>query len=571
MENSTIKYLDLLDKLEKNALESATHDNYFFEKKLLACISVQDRKRLGQYSTPLNIAKFMALWGLNTFATIHSILDPSIGCGTLTQQILNLFLSSPSHSPLIIHGYDIDPLMIRISKLRFNNTPTNFKISFFNEDFLLSPVNQLYDLIIANPPYIKSNKIKNKDNYFHTLESTYTVKLDGTTGLDCLFLLKAIQHLNINGKLVFITPSEFLNSSYGKIIKMLLLKYLHIDAMIYFDINENTFVFEDGMSSALITLATKTTNNLVYKTQLVKILNLLEPDQLLYDLKKNATQYPNYLILKNIKDMDPKEKWIPMFDQLDQPVSLLKEFVTLSQFFEVKRGIATGNNSFFTLTRDEIAYWDIPTRYLTPVLAKATYATPLVFTNEDLLNLINNGKKAFLLDITDEEPLGVDNYLNYGILRGINQKYLTSHRKKWFFVEKREPAAIFVKVFIRGDVQFILNKAKVVNLTCFHGIYPRHGCAIYNQALILFFLTTIGKKLISLQLRHYGGGLKKMEPKDVESILIPDFKFLDQHDLCELDNIFETYVNSKANTDFKKFEAKLYNLYKINSENFDAI
>ena len=436
-------------------------------------------------------------------------------------------------------------------RLEKRNT-TNCSVNLYNEDFLFAEINKEFNLIICNPPYVKSNRIRNKDAYLKNLKHKYGYKVSGKNGLDGLFLLKAIRLLSDDGTLVFITPSEFLNSGYGSDIKRYLLNELKLNAFIYLD--TESFVFEDGMSSALITVATK--SEIVEEDHKVKFFKLKQIDSITkinQDLCVNGSQkdilFQEYLQ----KDLDPAEKWLPKFNPSHLDLVDKTNYIRLGKLFDVHRGIATGANKFFTLSLTEAKEWGIPEKYLLPVITKASYATPPSFTEKDFTRLVEVGKKTFLLSINEIMPTGIEKYLQYGISIGVHKTFLNRKRKKWFFSEQRETPQLFAKVFQRNGLEFIWNKAGVKNLTCFHGLYPKFSDIRIIKALILYSLTSIGKATIEEQSRKYAGGLNKLEPRDVEKILIPNFTKFSGSELDRISLFFdqcesEEYARLKEKT-----------------------
>jgi adenine-specific DNA-methyltransferase len=540
VESEVHKFNKFLHSLENNLETLKDKPSDFLEQKWCELVGANTRKIKGQIPTPLNIARFMARWAIqnNNFQTI---LDPAVGCGIFFEQILKLLPLNQNKSNLTFHGYDIDPLMVKASNLRLRDT--KFKTKIMNLDFILQTKDFYYDIIIGNPPYIKSNQIKNKKAYYDQIKAQFGVKLDGTTGLDAIFFLQSIDLLKKNGKIIFITPSEFLNSGYGHKIKDILLKKLKIEAFIYFDSEE--FPFQEGMSSALITLATKQKQTLDYEIKLVTLKEWPDDEILLSSLNHKSFEPPNSLITIKKSELQPEEKWIPKFVIKSFYSALMKNFIPLSTFFNVKRGIATGDNSFFTLTKEETFKWNIDNKYLKPVLTKASFATPPVFTENNFEKLVKEGKKTILLDIKETNPSNIKSYLDYGIKKGVDQRYLTKNRKKWFFIEHRNPSKILIKVFSRGSPQFILNETSALNLTCFHGLNSIDQSEKFIKPLLLFLVSKYGQESIKLQLRHYGGGLKKMEPRDVENILIPDFRILRKEEIDNSDDLFIAWVEGK--------------------------
>ncbi|MEM3846435.1 MAG: N-6 DNA methylase [Candidatus Parvarchaeota archaeon] len=509
-----------------------------YDASCMKKIDIKRRKELGQYPTPYKIAQFMVDIAIFNRSS-PTVLDPSVGCGIFLDLITDRLLSCYNDNPSEIVGFDVDKAMVETTRIRLlEKQYTNSKIIIHNADFLLSEIHQKFDVIICNPPYVKSNRILNKTAYLTYLNQKFNYQINGKTGLDGFFLLKAVKLLNEDGTLVFITPSEFLNSGYGTDIKRYLLKDLKIDALIYLD--TNSFIFEDGMSSALITVAHKSKDSQnLHKIKFIKLkeidaLNRISPT-LDIDNSQMDISVQEYLQ----KELDPAEKWLPKFSFNNGNRGKQASYIKLKDLFVVHRGIATGANKFFTLSPEEAKYWNIPEKYLQPVICKASYASLPAFTQSNYSQLSKSGKKTLLLSINEENPEGVDDYLQYGLKMGVDKTFLNSRRKKWFFIENREPPQLFAKVFRRDGFVFILNTANVKNLTCFHGLYPKVNDIRISKALILYSLTSKGQLAIQEQTRKYAGGLNKLEPKDIENILIPNFSNFSDDDLEMINRFFD--------------------------------
>lgn len=115
----------------------------------------------------------------------------------------------------------------------------------------------------------------------------------------------------------------------------------------------------------------------------------------------------------------------------------------------------------------------------------------------------------------------LDAYLQTGMDLGIHQRHLPSHRPVWYLPEKRGVAEIWVAVFSREMVKFILNTSGAKNLTCFHGLYARVGNANLAPLLTVFLNSSWGRVSFSQVNRFYGDGLNKLEPKDVADMPCP--------------------------------------------------
>ena len=95
-------------------------------------------------------------------------------------------------------------------------------------------------------------------------------------------------------------------------------------------------------------------------------------------------------------------------------------------------------------------------------------------------------------------------------------------------------ADIWVAVFSRESVKFILNTSGAKNLTCFHGLYIKPGSESIVPLMTLFLNSSLGRESFSQVNRFYGDGLKKLEPKDVEDMPCPVMPKLNQAEANEL-------------------------------------
>lgn len=154
---------------------------------------------LGQVFTPQSIVAEMLLLRRN-----HGrILEPSCGAGAFFNEI-----------PECV-GIEID----------INHCPKNA----LNIDFFDYPIEEKFDTIIGNPPYVRYQDINEETK--GKLNSTL---FDSRSNLYLFFIEKCIRHLNDHGELIFITPRDFMKATSS--IKL------------------NQFIYEQGTITDLIDL-----------------------------------------------------------------------------------------------------------------------------------------------------------------------------------------------------------------------------------------------------------------------------------------------------------------------------
>ena len=206
-------------------------ESYRLGQQVLDQRSGQERKRHGQFLTTVEVARFMArlLGGLPEDARV---LDPAIGSGVLASAVVEHAIQKGYPCRLSIDGYETDPQLACVAEhclalaaevAAQHDIRVDFKVR--TEDFLLSrvplqqaflfadgqgpdwPGGDLYDGIIANPPYFKLSK---DDRRVTALAGTYT----GHTNIYTLFMAVATDLIDDGGTACFIVPRSFCSGAY---------------------------------------------------------------------------------------------------------------------------------------------------------------------------------------------------------------------------------------------------------------------------------------------------------------------------------------------------------------------
>ena len=220
----------------------------------------------------------------------------------------------------------------------------------------------------------------------------------------------------------------------------------------------------------------------------------------------------------------------------------------ISDFFDIRRGIATGDNDFFILDLKEIIARNLPLVAFRPILPGPRYLTENeVDADANGLPLLD--RKLFLLDtklseerIRESYP-ALFAYLQEGRARGVHEGYICSHRAPWYSQENRSSAPIVCTYIGRSNTKsgrpfrFILNNSSATVANVYLTMYPKPQLAkaIEQDASILRQAWEMLNRITPEQLmgegRVYGGGLRKLEPGELANVdaseiaaLIPEFK-----------------------------------------------
>ena len=528
----------------------------FLEKIYSKSIPIGYKKNRGQFFTPIDIADFMANVGLKN--NPKSVLDPALGGGIFISA-----LSKITPHNLLFTAVEKDPLCLAMAKINLLKCK-NLDIEYKNMDFLDFNNNQ-FDLIIANPPYVRFHDIGNRDETITKIEKEIDTELSRLINYYALFFFKAKNLLKEGGKLIFITPSEFLNVNYGTSVKEYFKKNYEIDSIITFE--NGALVFEDNLSTACITILTRKNNpDKNKKAKLIKLSKWIGKADLIRFYNEKQENYSDEsisLTLIKQSELNYKEKWLKYFSNNDKFESSKHNLIKLSDIAFVNRGIATGANDYFLFSNSKFKEWKIEENYFKPVIAKSNFCKLIDFTDEDFKNLILQDNPSHLLYCFSEPSKDLKKYIEYGESQEIHKRYLTSKRTPWYSMEKREKAPIWAGVFSREGVKFILNKTDCVNLTTFHAIYPNFEDNNKLLFLVAFLNSEHCKELMKREMRSYGGGLNKFEPKDLENIPVPNINKVSQQKINEIASLFEEYLEKSRNKqDISNHKIKLENEFE---------
>jgi adenine-specific DNA-methyltransferase len=314
-----------------------------------------------------------------------------------------------------------------------------------------------------------------------------------------------------------ILPAEFLNANFGEEIKECLLKEMRPAGLVVFAPTLN--LFENALTTSAIVFLEK--GRAVSRRMPAMRADSLEDaaafvDYILGDTVGSPS--PRFL---GLADFRPSEKWLNTFFNGSAPGDPPALARTVGEYFACRRGIATGANDFFCLSESAMKAHRLSPMHVEPCLTKATDAAGLVFPPEKFSALAASDRRCYLLN-PRKDGSALQAYLQIGQEAGIPKRHLPSHRPVWYLPENRAVADIWVAVFSRETVKFILNTSGAKNLTCFHGLYARPGFRNLSPLMTLFLNSKWGREAFSKVNRYYGDGLNKLEPKDVESLGCPE-------------------------------------------------
>jgi adenine-specific DNA-methyltransferase len=467
------------------------------------------RRKFAQFFTPPAIASLMADWVSEKSPGI--VLDPAVGTGILARAIGKRL----PHTKII--GYEIDPAVAVAAQKAARLAALN--IEFREADFLDADPKETFDGVIGNPPYLRQQDLPNSAQRIAQIGHGCGIRLSGVTNAYALFLLDCCQRLNEGGRLAFIIPAEWTNANFGKAIKEYLLKHGYLRAIVY--VCHTNTVFEDALTTSSILLIEKSD----IPSNLVKTV-FVESDTELPKLKDIFLEKSSHgaTAMREFRSgqLLHAAKWDDLIRRGDSIIP--NGFVPLRYLAKTKRGIATGANGFFHIPLQTARKHGLSADHLIPCVGRAKDVTALVFGKADFADLVKQARPTQLINFPRTLSHAEQVYVYKGECEGLHQRYLTKKRSPWYSNEKIHIAPIWAAVFGRKSMRFIVNIAKVAQLTAFHGVYPLRTDATFVNALAASLNSNIVQGIMKGEMRVYGGGLNKLEPRDLLDVKVPDLQ-----------------------------------------------
>lgn len=473
-----------------------------------------ERNRLGQFATPTALALDILQFA-KQLAPRSGIrfLDPAFGTGSFYSALREVFDRRQIKAAA---GFEIDVHYGKPSSLLWKETELDLHLTDFTAARAPKSDSSKFNLVICNPPYVRHHHLEasEKVRLQGRAEQAANVRLSGFAGLYCYFMLLTHEWMSRDGVAGWLIPSEFMDVNYGSALKTYLLSNVTLLRIHRFDPDD--VQFDDALVSSAVVWFRNSPPPVGHSVEFTFGGSLLVP-------RVTRSVASTTLLTET--------KWTRF------PVS--KERTTSSKFtisdlLKIKRGIATGDNKFFILTREEIASRKLPMQFFRPILPSPR-ALKSDEVEADERGWPKLESQLFVLNCNLPESTvrrdwpALWAYLETGIPE-VASGYLCTSRSPWYSQELREPSPFLCTYMGRGDAKtgrpfrFILNHSNAIAANVYLLLYPQPQLASALaksenlRVKIWRALNEIKPEVILGEGRVYGGGLYKMEPSELAKV-----------------------------------------------------
>ena len=204
-------------------------------------------KKQGITFTPIETIKHMYSLIENIDFLNIKILEPSIGSGNFFLYLINNLLEKELLNEENVYsflknlyGYDIEQQFLNLFETNLIKLLNSFinineehikeiiKTNFKNKSFLEDEIEEPFDLIIGNPPYVRTHNLTNELKIFLSKNKDTKEIYTGNADLSLYFIHKSNKLLSKNGISLFITTNKFKTAKYGFLFRKLNINKLFI-------------------------------------------------------------------------------------------------------------------------------------------------------------------------------------------------------------------------------------------------------------------------------------------------------------------------------------------------------
>lgn len=578
-------------------------------------IPPRERHDLGQYYTPPEVCELIIQ--LTIKESKNHILDPAVGSGGFLvkayeqlKTLKNKAGLSVKHEDVInqIHGIDINrfpahltAINLALKDLSSKTDNLDVEVSdFFNvkigqkrimvekstiagKKIVPMTAPSKVDVIVANPPYIRQEKINDKDLVRSHLTNLGLKNMSERSDIYCYFFTHSSEFLKEEGRLGFITSNRWLTVRYGKDLQKFFLDNFKIKCIISFDKQ----VFTDPLIGTVITILEKCTDKEERNNNVTRFLRFKNRIGLEQIVEKAETDYVRDLFYEDSnlrlvtltqEDLRSEKKWYKYLyaPTLYFEIAIQEKTAPLGEVAHISSGIKTGANNFFYFRKKALENSGLEP-FFSPIIKHVRQT--------DFIRLDKEETDWYVLDIhniiygvltkkedsirTNSDLIGVIkrslryegfetlvNYIEHGESLGINNVRSVKSRRIWFDLgELPKPPIMFPEVYWK-KAQTLYNIDKITLDKRLYSLWPKEGVdenvilGILNSDLLLLMREIDGRV-------EEGQAMKRNSVMiyEAKGLKIPDPRKLSKDESERIKNALINLMENERKCDEKTIES----------------
>jgi predicted RNA methylase len=452
--------------------------------------------RLGQVFTPAPVADLVLALALEGAAAGARVLDPACGDG--------VFLARAAARGVLADGVELDPAAADAARARGHAGRVRLG------DFLDEPVPaRLYDAVVGNPPYVRQELLgADKARIAARVAADWgdDAAWSQRADLAAAFVARALRFVRPGGRVAFVVSAALLESSYGGALAAFLDGRAHVVAAVA---SPRERWFRDAAVHGVILVLQRGGPAVAARCARLRV-----------PVAEAAARVRVLADLDAVAEVRPAAPGEPLAPLLRAPSAWLQaraaaSLLPLGALAEVRRGVTTGANAFFYLSRAAASARGLEPEVLRPVLRSPRAAAAIHVQAAQLPDV------AFVA--AEPLPAGARAHVD-GHAHLATQPTLAA-RPRWWELPAW-PARLFLTKAYNARFVQPLSDAPVVPDQRLYAVLPRPGVELETLAAVLNGTLT-ALAIESLGRASMGEGALELAVSDAEKLPVLDPRRVD--------------------------------------------
>jgi adenine-specific DNA-methyltransferase len=205
--------------------------------------------------------------------------------------------------------------------------------------------------------------------------------------------------------------------------------------------------------------------------------------------------------------------------------SSLQEMHLVGEIACIGVSIVTGANDYFTIDDELLEKYELRP-WAKPLLAKTNDSPGLLFLPSDHKVARGSGKKAWILDFSEDAPNPLEfgrarEYLHLGEEQGLPKRYKCRIREPWYRVPDVRHDYLMMSKRAHRFHRLLLNKAKIHTTDTIYRGHMRPMFEQWTESLVATFHNSLTILSSEIEGRTYGGGVLELVPSEIGRLVVP--------------------------------------------------
>lgn len=454
---------------------------------MVSKVASHDRRN-GVYYTPSELSNYLAAPLIDKSKL--SVFDPAYGGGSLllaAEKIHEWKFGKKQSRNLRLFGCDIIPVNGLLKHLPDSNLVA--------QDFFEYSEDYKFDVILTNPPYVRHHYLSSDKISAYKSLLAQCCCLSRMSDLWAYFMVKSVIHLRNNGAIGAILPWSFLHAEYARDLREWLsnrfreIRLLVVRQPYFKKANERVVIaWLQGYGEFCRSLSVAGIDTIQDSTNYTEL-------SLNQWLSKKVVFSPNGDI-----------------DGLLKSFSDDFGFANLGDYADVKVGVVTGANNFFTLAKSKAECAGFKKDNMIPVMTDSRELSGFLASE--------NIRAKVLLSITKSVNRKTKDYILQGEKKQIHQRYHPRHRNPWYALKIGPTPNAFYPYRISKYPYLIENDIRAQSTNSVHRVYFKDLSKTQIRWLQVSSLSAYSQLSVEINSRVYGKGVLKIEPSSLRKTLV---------------------------------------------------